>query len=201
MNYNEANYDEVVRIADTLLKEDTFSIDDEIDIRTYLSFSLVAIGDTSRARKEFIKILLKKPDYSLNPEFVSPKIISIFLIAKDEYLRIVKEMKEKIPPPLWYGIILPGTYQFKVESRLKGNIMKYSFISSSSGLILSFLSKEILHRIYLSKRDQEEIDKWYRYYNLSYKSTFFFSYTTGGIYIFNLLDCLSLRRYKKSVDY
>lgn len=194
INYDEANYYEVVRIAYILLSEDTFSLEEEIDIRTYLSFALVAIGDTLRARDEFVKILLKKTDYSLNPEIVSPKIYNVFLNAKEKCSSIVKEMREKILPPLWYGLLIPGTYQYKIESKLKGNIMKYAAFASTGMFFLSFISKEIFHRIYLSQRNQEEIDKWYNYYNLAYKSNLFFTYSTSSIYIFNLLDCLSLKR-------
>ncbi len=196
INYDNANYTEVVKIADEMLLNDTFSLQEEIEIRTYLSFSLVATSDTLRAKDEFVRILLKMPDYTLNPDFVSPKIYSVFLKAKDEYNRILKEIKDKTPPPLWYGLILPGTYQYKLESKIKGNIMKYTAYTSIGLLILSFISKEVLHRVYLSQVEQNDIDKWYNYYNLAYKSTFFFSYTTSGLYIFNLLDCLSLKRVK-----
>ncbi len=201
INYDQANYYDVIMIAESLLSVDTFNLDDEIDIRTYLSFSLVAVGDTLRAKDEFVNLLLKKYDYTLNPEFVSPKIYNVFLKAKAEYEQIMKNLREKRLPPLWYGILIPGSYQYKLESRIKGNIMKYSSFTSTGMLLLSFISKEILHMVYHSQREQNEIDKWYGYYNLAYKSTFFFTYTTTGIYVFNLLDCLSLKRYKKSIDY
>jgi len=188
--YDQAEYQKVILVSDSLLADSTERAKYEVDIRTYRAFSFVALGDTSSAKREFKQILKISPSYDLNPAFVSPKIIEVFKIAKSEFIEEKEIARKSLPPPLWKSVLLPGTYQNWKKLEKKSRFFRASSIITGSALVVTVVSTEVLHRIYLSKTNQNEIDKWYNYYNLSYKARNTILLTTGIIITLNLLDVL-----------
>ncbi len=188
--YDQAEYQKVILVSDSLLADSTEKAKYEVDIRTYRAFSFVALGDTSSAKSEFKQILRISPSYDLNPAFVSPKIIDVFKIAKSEFIEEKEIARKNLPPPLWKSILLPGTYQDWKKLEKKSRFFSASSIITGSALVVTVVSTEVLHRIYLSKTNQNEIDRWYNYYNLSYKARNTILLTTGIILTLNLLDVL-----------
>ena len=188
--YDLAEYQKVILVTDSLLADSLEKLKHEEKIRTYRAFSFVAMGDTSSAKKEFKQILKISPSYDLNPAFVSPKIIEVFRISKLEFIREKETVNKNLPPPLWKSILLPGTYQDWKKLEKKSRFFKTTSIMTGSTLLLTMISTEILHRVYLSKKNQDEIDKWYGYYNLSYKVRNTTLLTYGIVFTLNLLDVL-----------
>ncbi|MDO9391466.1 MAG: hypothetical protein Q7U71_06810, partial [bacterium] len=84
-SYERGYYNEVVANAQKALADTAvYTPSDMVYLRTYLAFSLVALGDDDQAAVVFKAILVSKPKLELNPEFVSPKIISVFKRAQLE---------------------------------------------------------------------------------------------------------------------
>lgn len=85
--YGEINFPctlEKLEKAETLGRASGVSRDLMADILVYKGFALVALGREPEAADSFRGALLQRPDYTLSPERVSPKIISLFERVREE---------------------------------------------------------------------------------------------------------------------
>jgi len=191
--YDRGEYGKVVTLARRTLFDRDYDKGEEIPIRTYLAFSLVALERNEEAKDVFLQILSMAPDYYLDPDFVSPKIIQVFREAQKEYFASLKEKEEKepIPPPSWKDYLIPGRYQKNYGNKKRGEFLRTGAVISAGGLALSHLLYLYTHNLYLSKKDPEEVIRYYNYYNYSYKTRRFFFDLVLLFWMYNAFDLLT----------
>jgi hypothetical protein len=201
-SYERGFYDEVVinaqkALADTVV----YTPSDLVYLRTYLAFSLVALGNDDQAVGAFKAILVTKPKLELNPEFVSPKIISVFKRAQLEAAQsqgqtvvqaglIFDKGKPQKLPCLWRTALWPGWGQsFRGEIR-KGKILKRSTIGIAAGLGTVFLGTYLSHQSYLNATDPDAIGPKYDTYNAWYKTRNFGINLAISFWFYSALDII-----------
>ncbi len=181
------------------------SDEDAINLQTYIAFSYVAIGDSVNAQKYFENILLIDKDYSLNEEFVSPKIIKVFEKAKDRINYLIKDM------PSYYNIqnpkivinysktnlllksaIVPGWGQYSIDKKYKALSLGTAFSIATVGAIVSYFTMDNARTRYENASTIDEAVEYYNSYNNLSKINRAFIDFTIIVYFINLWDILWL---------
>ncbi|MDO9027160.1 MAG: hypothetical protein Q7U87_04685 [bacterium] len=199
-SYERGYYEEVVTGARKALDDTSaYTPSDMVYLRTYLAFSLVALGNDDQAVQVFKTILTSKPKLELNPEFVSPKIISVFKRAQLETAQsqghsgvqagmIFDKGKPKKTPCLWRTALWPGWGQsYRGEVR-KGKILKRSAMGIAAGLGTVFLGTYLSHQSYLNATDPDAIGPKYDTYNAWYKTRNFGINLAVSFWFYSALD-------------
>lgn len=195
--YDDGNYQEVIKILNEVITNSTISLNEEINARTYLAFSYVAIDNRAEAKRQFILILKKKKLFSLNPEFVSPKIIEVY---KEAERMVKKPTREKIikirkPPPtttecLVKSALLPGWGQITKREEKKGKLLIGAFSVSIAGLALSHLAYLSARNNYMNAVTTSDIEYQYSRYNFTYKTRYAMMEITLFVWFYGLTDIL-----------
>lgn len=199
-SYERGFYDEVVINAQKALSDTAvYTPSDIVYLRTYLAFSLVALGNDDQATEVFKAILVSKPKLELNPEFVSPKIISVFKRAQLEITKsqgqtgvqsgmIFDTGRPPKLPCLWRTALWPGWGQsYRGEIR-KGKILKRSALGIAAGLGGVFLGTYLSHQSYLNATDPDVIGTKYDTYNAWYKTRNFGVNLAVSFWFYSALD-------------
>ena len=176
---------------------------DKINLSTYIAFAYVAIGDTLNAQKHFENILTMNNDYSLNEEFVSPKIIHVFSKAKERISFLIKESPQyyMINPGqqvyrftrqnlILKSAFMPGWGQFDMDEKTKGIAMGSLFAASLIGTLSSFVITLNAKERYYDAVTSEDAEKYYNEYNLWSKINRFAFDIMLSAYAFNLFDVI-----------
>jgi len=201
-SYEQGYFQEVILIAEKSL-EDTagFTQEEIIYFRTYLAFSLVAMGQEGGAIERFRQILSVKPKLELNPEFVSPKIIEVFKKAQADFFRSTSNggqrpnlLFEKGRPGkfqgLWRSSIWPGWGQSVRGDARKGKIIKWGAAGVAAGTGLAVLGTYVSHQRYLDTTDPGDIEAKYKTYNNWYKTRNFTANLAVSFWVYTLVDII-----------
>ena len=200
VSYERGYYDEVVKNAQVALADTMpYTPSDLVYLRTYLAFSLVALGNDDPAVEIFKAILISKPKLELNPEFVSPKIISVFKRAQLETAQshgqsgmqtgmIFDKGKPQKLPCLWRTALWPGWGQSYRGEIKKGNFLKRSAVGLAAGLGTVFLGTYLSHQSYLNTTNPDAIGSKYDAYNAWYKTRNFGINLTISFWCYSVLD-------------
>jgi hypothetical protein len=201
-SYERGFYDEVVINAQKALADTAvYTPSDMVYLRTYLAFSLVALGEDDQAAAVFKAILVSKPKLELNPEFVSPKIISVFKRAQLEAAQsqgqtgvqsglIFDKGKPQKLPCLWRTALWPGWGQSYRGEIKKGKILKRSAMGIAAGLGAVFLGTYLSHQSYLNSTDPDAIGPKYDTYNAWYKIRNFGINLSVSFWFYSALDII-----------
>lgn len=207
LTYEQGDYQKAVNLAQQALQDTTleFQKSTQISLHTYLAFSYVALEEREKAKEEFSHILDLDESFTLNPEFVSPKIIQVFREVKETKFPKRPSYSTTLPPggpekgvsPLlpWKGVfyrssLLPGWGQSFRGERKKGKILKYSFLTASAGLISTHIAYLVTHNAYLNAKEPGDIEKKYKRYDFCYRTRTFFISLTAATYLYNIMDAL-----------
>jgi len=200
--YETGEYEKVVSEGEKMLKDfkDQMSKDDLINLQTYIAFSYIAIGDTINGQNYFENILTLDNNYALNEEFVSPKIVQVFLKAKERINFLIKET------PSYYKIesninvdrknlliksaLFPGWGQSTLGEKNKSVVLGSIFLSSLIGSVTSYVFTLNMREMYLKSSNEEDAIKNYNIYNNWSKVNRFFVDVTFSIYLFNIFDII-----------
>ena len=70
--YETGEYSQAVLMGEEIINKLGMDLNDteKVNLRTYIAFSYVALGETDKARQNFEYILSINPEYTLNNEFV-----------------------------------------------------------------------------------------------------------------------------------
>jgi hypothetical protein len=198
--YERGYYEEVVKTSLNALKDTMpYTSSDLVYLRTYLAFSLVALGADDQAVDVFKSILVSKPKLELNPEFVSPKIISVFKRAQLETAQsqgqsgvqsglIFDKGKPQKVSCLWRSAIWPGWGQSRRGENRKGKILKWSALGVTAGLGTLFLGTYLSHQSYLNATNPDAIESKYKSYNDWYRARSFGINLAISFWFYSALD-------------
>jgi len=83
--YDQLDYDKVTPLLEQALAQNN-TVEDEVAIYELLGLIHVTYGHDQDAQAAFVELLKRRPDYRL-PADSSPKIVSVFELAKSELVR------------------------------------------------------------------------------------------------------------------
>ncbi|MFO8061943.1 MAG: hypothetical protein R6U31_03355 [bacterium] len=203
--YETGDYSRAVMMGDDIIDKmgEDMSDTDMINLRTYLAFAHVALGNTKAAQDNFEKILTINRDYSLNEEFVSPKIIDVFKQAKNRVNLFITDQPDyyKYSSPmtrvpfskanlLVKSIVVPGWGQIDKNHTAKGIITGSVFMAGAVSAIVSFIAMDNARDRYLNADSPEAAEQLYNTYNNYSKLNRISLDIMLGAYVFNILDVL-----------
>lgn len=179
--YERGDYRRVVAVADSAAADSVaLTADDRAYCLTYWAFSLVALSRDDEAARRFRQLLELRPATELNPEFVSPKIISVFRKAQSEQRQAVAPpdgIKLSVgahqpskPGALLRTLAWPGWGQSYRGQARKGRIFKIASLAAAAGLGATAVGCYVTHQQYLDARDADRIGDTYATYNRWYRS-------------------------------
>lgn len=217
--FKSFNYQGTIDMANNLIADSVqLNEADLCEINRLKAISYYSLLNMQGALKSFIEILKINPDYTLNPEHNSPKIIDYF-----------EEIRENFPPPkadyepeimtpdsllinhkidtdamthnisnktLLYSLLLPGL------GHVTTNASPKSWLLFSAGMVM--LGSSIYYIVdtnqrekdYLNASDKLEIESKYATYNTSYKRRNFFIMAYAAIWLYSQIDLLFFSQYK-----
>ena len=200
--YSQFLFTEVVTLAADALTHDPPPPEEErVEIHTYLAFAYIALGETEKAKESFEAALRLNPNLTLDPVYVSPKIIAIFNEVKST-IETLKESKEEEPlqpaHPIpkedkrfggaWRSLVLPGWGQlYKGQKRKAMIIFGIQTITISTSLYAHFRMEEA-HDEYIRTQDPELIESKYDRYNSFYKLRNYFLLCTAATWLYSHID-------------
>ncbi len=193
--YDAGKYETVVEILEKFVTDTTITLKQEINARTYLAFSFVALDDRTKAKLQFVTILEKEKGFSLNPEFVSPKIMEVFKEAEKSLKKpptnnVIKI--QRMPPNatqcLVKSSLFPGWGQLTRGETKKGKVLMGSFAASLTALALSQLAYLSAKNSYEQAVTKSDIDYQYSRYNFTYKTRYIVSEITLFLWIYSITD-------------
>ncbi len=192
--YDGGNFSDAIIVLESVLEDTTLALDDEIGSRTYLAFSYVACGKRVEAKEQFITILRKQEGFSLNPEFVSPKIIEVFeeaekMVKEPQTNNIITiEKHASMSECLVKSCLFPGWGQHARGENKKGKVLMGAFSVSLAALTLSHLAYLSAESSYMSAETRSDIEHQYNRYNFAYKSRYVMLETSILIWVYAVTD-------------
>ena len=219
-HYYEGEYREAISLLDKATDElEKMENQKKIEAYMYLAFSYMAFGEEVNASIQFRNILRIDPNYTLDPDVVAPRIMTLFDKVKADFAKEnvstssepsftpAKETKEIEKPSIkqsqvasssssvvhtdiiWRSALLPGLGQFYRGGKLAG----YGFM----GLWVSAIGfSAFAHMQYSSDKDAYESSSnsdLYDEYNSSFKRKNISYGIIGGVWAASLIEALIVK--------
>ncbi|MEO0092223.1 MAG: hypothetical protein ABIK61_05910 [candidate division WOR-3 bacterium] len=195
--YNQGQYQQVTTTIDSIFRT-TKELTDTmlVQLYTYQAFAYVALDKKELAKITFRYLLMLNPRLTLDPRYVSPKIIEIFEESKRQIGDTMKLIPIVYPNPKINidrivkvrSLIYPGLGQLSVKQHIKG----YLFISAETisllGLVVSHFMTNSSHQDYLNSRNLSEMDAKYKKYSFWYRCRLGFAISCASIWVLNYID-------------
>ncbi|UCE18063.1 MAG: tetratricopeptide repeat protein [Gemmatimonadota bacterium] len=200
--YTQFQFTDVITLAHQALTTDPPPSEEiRVQIYTYLGFAYTALGENDKAKENFEEALTLDPSLTLDPIYVSPKIIAIFSEAK----AAVETSQEKIerepvqPFPIsitkdkrsggaWRSLLVPGWGQlYKGQKQKALAIFTVHTINLGATLYLH-LKMEDAHDEYRRARDPVTIEATYDRYNSYHKKRNYLLIFTALVWISSHID-------------
>lgn len=194
--YNQGQYQQVVTGIDNIFQT-TKGLSDTVltQLYTYQAFAYVALDKKELAKNTFRYLLMLNPKMSLDPRYVSPKIIEIF----EETRRQIGDTIKLVPKLYTHAqtnnrkakirsLIYPGLGQLSVKQNTKGYLFLWTETISIIGLVVSHFMTNSAHQEYLNNRNILEMDEKYNKYSFWYQCRLGFAVSCISIWFLNYLD-------------
>lgn len=194
--YNQAQYQQVIVTIDSIFRT-TKELSDTILVQlyTYQAFAYVALDRKELAKITFRYLLMLNPRLTLDPRYVSPKIIEIFEESKRQIGDTMRLIPIVYPNPKINNrivkvrsLIYPGLGQLSVKQKTKGYLFISTETASLLGLIVSHFMTNSTHQEYLNNRNLSEMDVKYDKYSFWYKCRIGFAISSISIWLLNYID-------------
>ena len=208
-SYKSFNYQNVIELSDNLLEANNLSKEEIIELQTMKAVSHYSLNDEAAARKSFIEILKLDKNYSLDPAFISPKIITSFENTKKDFNQIYEDKADEVVdglnteekpikqqmllPDKSYmlkSIILPGWGHLSRNSDTKGWILTGASAATLGTMIYYILDANDKEKKYLNETNPLLIPQKYDSFNTSYKTRNILIAGYAAIWLFSQLDLL-----------
>lgn len=202
--YNQFRYDEVIVLCQKALAADPPPTEQEqVDTYTHLAFAYIAIGNSEEAKGAFRSALDLRPNLSLDPIYVSPKIIAIFNEVKTEKEREQEDIgiqpreSELISNVArmnmkrggaWRSLILPGWGQRYKGHKRKAIVFFAAHTINVGTLLYAHLQMNRAHDDYLKAREPSTIESKYDKYNSFYKLRNYCLLSTAAVWLYSHID-------------
>lgn len=208
--YKSFNYQKVIELSETLLRDNELSSSEIIELETMKAVSHYSLNDETSARKSFIEILKLDRNYSLDPAFISPKIISLFENTKKDFNQIYADNKEEnvdnktenenlpqliktIPQdytPMLKSMVIPGWGQLSKDMSAKNWLITAAGVASLGSMIYYIIDANDKEKDYLNETDPLLIQPKYESFNSSYKTRNTLIAAYAAVWLFAQLDLI-----------
>ncbi len=181
--------------ARRVLEDRTVSDSARVQLEKYLGFALVAQGRNEAATEHFIKALRLDSSLTLDPVLTSPKILSVFESAKQEFRahaensRLTGQVKLlQSKETTFRALIFPGWDQLHQGRRTKG----YLLLGIGAAAAVSAIASDVLRRSartnYLEANTPALAQSRYDTYNLYTKTEFYSISAFVIVYLYSEFD-------------
>lgn len=203
--YNQGQYQKTLEYIENIFRsEKNLSDSILIHLYTYQAFSYVASDKKEQAINTFRYLLIINPYLSLDPKFVSPKIIEVFEESKrlvgdtgrlkplifipTEELNPKKQKNQIIRNQIIKSLLYPGLGQLSGNKKVKGYLFLGGETASLIGLITTHFLTGSAHSKYLDNRNLNQMDRLYNNYALWYRARTGFIISSISIWILSYID-------------
>ncbi|TET47513.1 hypothetical protein E3J62_01165 [candidate division TA06 bacterium] len=198
--YELAHYEKVVSLGKEVLSLTPLESGSEVEVRTLMAFSYVALHLNYDAEREFERILVLNPDFELNPVFTSPKILSVFESVKEK-MRLLGSGKisafDNRKAALW-SALFPGLGQIYKGEKKTGYAIAACEVLLLTATIYSHMNYASAHDEYLRSVESEEIEANYETYNDWYRARLMFGGAAIAVWVYSHLDAALRTRIPKN---
>jgi tetratricopeptide (TPR) repeat protein len=195
--YEEGNFNHAEYLAlKALQNQRQLSPEDVLEIHKLLAFCYVALDDRQAAINEFLEVLDRNPRLTLEPLYVSPKIIDVFNAAKAQFQSRPRPTETMNPADRirlqasMRSLLLPGLGQFHKGQPTRG----YVFMTAQGITVGAWISLVVITNNkrddYRSQTNPAEIDASYRDYKTVYRLRNTAGIAAIAVYIASFLDAL-----------
>lgn len=162
----------------------------------YVAFSLVAQGKNDEATEHFISAMKYDSAFSLDPVLTSPKIMSVYRDAREQFrLRQLERPPKKEESlheiqngPSFRALLFPGWEQIHQGKNVKGYaLLGAGAVSLASTLYFDQVRKD-KRSTYLAASTPAEASARYTDYNSAYKDENYSVALFGIVYLYSMLD-------------
>lgn len=208
--YKSFEFEEIIRQTDSLLAQrEKFDNPTLLEILEFRSASLFALGDQVGARKSFIDLLKIDQNYELSESEYSPKLISLFIDVKSEYVSIIesdemiKNSESENPisesasvnynnynSAIAKSLLIPGWGHFEMEENSKGIVLTSLGLASLGSMVYYIFDTESKERDYLNEINSDLIKSRYDDYNSSYRIRNALIISYAAIWLYTQIDLL-----------
>ena len=98
--FEQGRYVQAVSVGERLLGRGMLSEPQQIAVQQQLGFAYVALGEEQLAREAFGKAIALRPEVELPAITTSPKILKLYRVAKDAFLKERKEQERRAAAPV-----------------------------------------------------------------------------------------------------
>jgi tetratricopeptide (TPR) repeat protein len=199
--YNQGLYQKILdKVEDVLQNQKNIPDADLIQIYTYQAFAYVALDKKESAISAFRYLMIINPDLSLDPRYVSPKIIEVFeesrrragdtLRLKPSVLIPSEELlsNKNIRNQALKSLLYPGLGQLSQNKKTKGYVFLSTETFSLIGLIATHLLTNAAHKKYRDNTDIDKMDELYDDYSAWYRTRTGLVISSVSIWILNYID-------------
>lgn len=200
--YSELNYTEAEIKAKSVLENyQNFTASQLTEIHKILGLVYYSQNKPAESRRQFELVLSLNPDLSLDPLFVSPKILEFYNQIKDDWLS--KNAQNTVDNPVRYvlvhdprpaaalrSMLLPGWGQVYKGEKRKGLILSGLWGVGVIGSLATHLARQDAEDKYLSETNPAKIDSRYNTFNTYHKLRNNFLIVSAGVWIFSYIDAI-----------
>jgi tetratricopeptide (TPR) repeat protein len=165
--------------------------EEQIEACKYAGFDQVALGNTGAAKESFRQALKLSPTLTLDPAYVSPKIIAVFEEVKTA-------LKPPPPPPgakppsrmgfAFRSLIVPSWGQFAAHRKVPGFIFLGATILALSNAGRTQTVYQNAQDTYLNAKTGSDFDALFKKYDKAASDRNTASYILGTVWLANVVD-------------
>lgn len=205
--YISFNYEEVVKLADEMIVSGDYSSEQLTEIYELKGMAQYSLGQEIPARLSFEELLKLDSNFSMDPNRVSPKIVSFFNEIKVAHqseleqerpildsLRIVRQnmllANENYKNAVVKNLVLPGWGQFQMGNTVKGLVYSILGAASTATAIAYIIKTNDKESAYLNETDKSLIGAKYDEFNSAYKTRNLLISAAAAVWVISQIDIL-----------
>lgn len=201
--YNQLNYEEAEIKANAALSNyQRFTPTQLTEIHKILGIIYFSQNRAAEAKQQFENALSLTPQLSLDPLYVSPKIIEFFNEVKQGWQTKTKEkansegeirylvMQDPRPAAAMRSMLLPGWGQTYKGQRSKGRVLMALWGVGVVGSLVAHIKRQDAEDKYLSERDPGKIQSRFNTFDTFHKVRNSLLIFSAGVWIYSYVDAL-----------
>lgn len=195
LNYREAE----IKAREALKAYQRFTAAQLTEIHKILGLIYFTENDLEQAGEHFESALSLTPSLTLDPVYVSPKILEFFNTVKQESEQATSDapdrgeiryvlVEDPRPAAVIRSMILPGWGQLYKHEKTKGRLLLALWGLSVSGAVAAHFVREDAEEAYLNEADPGQIDSRYDRFDTFHKLRNNLILLSAGVWLFSYLD-------------
>lgn len=195
--FSQFEYQQTLQLIDQAGKLPNLARNERLFLMEYQSYTLLNIGQVDSAQAVFSRLLALDPNYRLDTQVASPKILQIFEEIRAELHQHAQpgpvtsmDANAELRNAYVKTLILPGWGHLARGQKVRGNLWLTGFlISGGTGLYLHSKTRSA-RSDYLAARQPDQIQKAYDRYNKFYRYRTGAWIATGAVWFLAQFDLI-----------